>query len=371
MKRLFALLLAALLLMPVAALGGALPMDFSPAPAANESSYLSDTEYKDDTLHVTIEDIEQDNSVYHVARIQIADPSQLRTALSCDPGEKVKAVPSVIANAYNAVVAINGDSYLFRDKGYIVRQGQVLRKSGSTDLDMLLIDTAGDFHAIRKPTKASVTEALKSYDISQSIVFGPVLVMDGQAQTVYNSYGFAAQDKSPRSAIGQVGPLSYVLVVVDGRQEQSRGVTHKQLAEFMAGLGCTVAFNLDGGGSSTLVFHGKVFNSLSEGSEREISDIIYFATGRKRRLTVSHAFLDGYPCSVEGRKPFVFRRCWREACGLLFTCFSSGVRRCAGCIAAGGCRDGRGIHGGFTSAVGQQPRLRTEPRGLYRGGLLR
>lgn len=70
-----------------------------------------------------------------------------------------------------------------------------------------------------------------------------------------------------------------MLVVVDGRQNQSRGVTHKQLAQFMGDLGCVTAFNLDGGGSSTLLFHGKVYNSVSEGSERDISDILYFGTG--------------------------------------------------------------------------------------------
>jgi exopolysaccharide biosynthesis protein len=227
---------------------------------------------------VWIEDIQQDSSVYHVAHVEIADASQLRTALSCDPGDSTKAAASVIGNAYNAVVGINGDGYLFRSKGYIVRQGQVLRKSGTTELDYLLIDTAGDFHALRKPTKKSLSAALKEYDVAQSYYFGPVLVMDGEVQTVYNQYGFAPQDRSPRSAIGQLGPLSYVLVVVDGRQDESRGVTHKQLAQFMGDLGCQVAYNLDGGGSSTLLFHGKPYNSVSEGSERLISDILYFGT---------------------------------------------------------------------------------------------
>ena len=272
-------LLAALCLWPGLALSAALPLDFSPAPAADEAGYLSATEYRDDTLHVVLEDIERDNSVYHVAHVEIADPSQLRTALSGDPGEKVKIAPSLIAAANNAVVAVNGDGYLYRARGYIVRQGTVLRKSGSTDLDMLVIDTQGNFHALRKPTRASITEALATYDVAQWFTFGPVLVVDGRPQTVYNSYGFAPQDKSPRTAIGQVGDLSYVLVVVDGRQSQSRGVTHKKLAQFMADLGCTVAFNLDGGGSSTLIFHGGVYNSPSGGSERVTSDILYFATG--------------------------------------------------------------------------------------------
>ena len=272
-------LTAVFCLLAGAALAAALPWDFSPAPAANDANYLSDHEYQDDTLHVLIEDIQRDDSVYHVAHVQVADASQLRAGLSCEPGEEIKAVPSLIAQANNAVVAINGDSYLFRSRGYAVRQGQTLRKSASTDLDLLVIDKAGDFHAVRKPTAKSIRSALEENDVAQCLAFGPVLVMDGQVQTVYNTYGFSAQDKSPRTAIGQVGPLSYVLVVADGRQENSRGVTHKQLAQMMGDLGCTVAFNLDGGGSSTLVFHGKVYNSLSEGGERKISDILYFGTG--------------------------------------------------------------------------------------------
>jgi exopolysaccharide biosynthesis protein len=279
MKRLFSLLTALAMLAVAPALASGQPLDFSPAPVAAETGYISAYEYQDDTLHVWIEDIERDDSVYHVAHVEIADASQLRTALSCKPGEKTKAAASVIGNAYHAVVGINGDGYLFRTSGYIVRQGQVLRKSTAVELDYLIIDTAGDFHALRKPTKKSLSAALKQYDVAQCFYFGPVLVLDGEAQTVYNQYGFAPQDRSPRTALGQVGELSYVLVVADGRQEQSRGVTHKQLAQFMADLGCQVAYNLDGGGSSTLLFHGGVYNSLSEGSEREISDILYFATG--------------------------------------------------------------------------------------------
>ena len=279
MRKLLPMLLALCLLAPAAAPAESLPADFSPAPAADEANYLSDHEYLDDTLHVLIEDVERDNSVYHVALVEIADPGQLRMALSCDPGEKAKAAPSVIGNAYNAVVAVNGDGYLFRTQGYVIRQGQLLRKSTATDLDYLLIDTAGDFHVLRKPTKKALSSALQTLEVAQSYYFGPVLVMDGEVQTVYNQYGFAPQDRSPRTAVGQIGPLSYVLVVVDGRQDQSRGVTHKQLAQFMGDLGCQTAYNLDGGGSSTLLFHGEVYNSVSGDDEREISDILYFGTG--------------------------------------------------------------------------------------------
>jgi exopolysaccharide biosynthesis protein len=70
-----------------------------------------------------------------------------------------------------------------------------------------------------------------------------------------------------------------VLVVVDGRQEgYSRGITIKMLGEFMGELGCRQAFNLDGGGSATLAFHDACYNSTSDKAERNISDIIYFAS---------------------------------------------------------------------------------------------
>ena len=205
-----------------AASAAALPLDLSPAPAAPESGYLSDREYQDETLHVWIEDLQRDDSVYHVAHVEVADASQLRTALSGSPGEKGKAEPSDMARANNAVLAINGDSYLYRSRGYVVRQGVTLRKSMTTDLDLLLIDTAGDFHALRKPTRNTIRAALAATDVAQCLAFGPVLVQDGQVQTVYNTYGFSPQDHSPRTAIGQTGPLSYVFVVVDGRQDSSR-----------------------------------------------------------------------------------------------------------------------------------------------------
>ncbi len=281
MKRLASALLMACLLAPIGE-AAALTNDLSPAPEAPEAGYISDTEYQDETLHVWIEDIERDDSVYHVARVTVSDPAQLRTALSGEPGQKSKATVSQMAAAHNAVIAINGDYYLYSNKGYSVRQGVTLRKSTQTEYDMLLIDAAGDFHPIRKPTKAAVQEALDTLDVVNCFTFGPVLVMDGTVQTVYNGYGFSAQDRSPRTAVGQIGPLTYVLVVVDGRTEDSRGVTHKQLAQLMGDIGCQTAFNLDGGGSSTLYFHGKVYNALSEDGERELSDIIYAGTALEK-----------------------------------------------------------------------------------------
>lgn len=266
---------------PARAEATALPIDFSPGRAPDAHSYLSETEYEDPSLSVRLETIRQDGSDYHVAYVDVAHPSQLRTAIAGPAGTKKTATTSSMARANNAVIAISGDYYAYWGKGYVVRQGEVIRKSVNLKRDLLFIDDQGDFHILRKPTSASFRKLVNKSGLTivNAFSLGPALVMDGEKQTVYNAYGFSPQSRSQRVAIGQIAPLSYALVVVDGRIPASRGATHKQLAAFMEQIGCQQAYNLDGGGSATMVFGDALVNTLEDGSERGVSDIIYFATG--------------------------------------------------------------------------------------------
>ena len=88
-----------------------------------------------------------------------------------------------------------------------------------------------------------------------------------------------AKASNPRTAIGQIGEGHYLFLVSDGRTDNSQGLTLYQLAELMREYGCQTAYNLDGGGSSTMVFLGAVVNNpTSNGrriAEREVSDIVY------------------------------------------------------------------------------------------------
>jgi exopolysaccharide biosynthesis protein len=70
-----------------------------------------------------------------------------------------------------------------------------------------------------------------------------------------------------------------VFVVVDGRNPgYSKGVTMSEFAQIFKDLGCTTAYNLDGGGSSTMYFLGNMVNNpLGKDNERRISDILYIA----------------------------------------------------------------------------------------------
>jgi hypothetical protein len=61
-----------------------------------------------------------------------------------------------------------------------------------------------------------------------------------------------AQVTNPRTALGVISPLHYLFIVSDGRTDESTGLSLLQLAELMKELGCRTAYNLDGGGSSTI-----------------------------------------------------------------------------------------------------------------------
>ena len=121
-------------------------------------------------------------------------------------------------------------------------------------------------------------EELLEKGAQQVLSFGPALVEDGQVSVSENEEVGKAMASNPRTAIGIIDDCHYVFVVSDGRTSESEGLTLSQMAEFMQGLGVTTAYNLDGGGSSTMYFNGQVVNKPTTNgrsiSERSVSDIV-------------------------------------------------------------------------------------------------
>ena len=277
-------LLAALLL-PAASLADALPITLEPLTPPPEENYLSDTQYEDETLSVRLETIRYAGSDCHLAWVTIADPSQLRTAVSTDPAKLRRQTTSgqhttsYMAEANGAVVAINGDWFSGRNKGYIMRMGTVIRDVHTDMRDDCLIDSEGNFHLIISPTEEARQAVLDQYTIWNVLSFGPAYVVDGELVEIRKDYPFRRNGQTPRTVIGQTGELSYVMVVVDGRLKDSPGLTQPEVGELMLSLGCQQAFGLDGGGTSTLTFHNERVNQLMGKYERKISDMIYFASG--------------------------------------------------------------------------------------------
>ena len=255
-----------------------LPLDDSPAPQPAAAGYLADGKgYQDASLQVAIEEMRRYDTTILVARVTIADPSQLRTGMAAKFGTSRDVPAAKLAKRYNAVLAINGDYFNFDSKGYVLRHGKLYRDNPREGGDVLLIDDSGDLHIIRNATSESI--AAFTGTVVNSFSFGPALVLDGQALPIAENQMVASEKPTQRMVIGQTGPLSYVCVATEGPENPgSVGLTLAQAAELMAELGCQTAYNLDGGSSSTMVLDNEKINALSSHKVRSICDILYFAT---------------------------------------------------------------------------------------------
>ena len=175
-----------------------------------------------------------------------------------------------------ALLAVNGDYYGARQSGYVIRNGVLYRDSAS-DGEMLLIRADGSFEIVS--ASAASAEELLSDGAWQVLCFGPGLVEDGVIAVEKGEEVGHAKASNPRTAIGMLGEGHYLFLVSDGRTGESEGLSLSELAELMAAMGCREAYNLDGGGSSTMVFLGEVVNNPTTNgkrvSERSVSDIVY------------------------------------------------------------------------------------------------
>jgi len=237
---------------------------------------VTDTSYKDDNITISIETARKNGTTFYVADILLSDVSYLKTALAKNVyGRNIKQTTSAMAEEHQAIFAINGDYYGFRDTGYVLRNGVSYRDNGNDDA--LVIDGDGSFSVVREGSASM--ESLVDDGAWQVFSFGPALVLDGEIVVDSGSEVSKSKNSNPRTAIGQAGELHYIIIVSDGRTKESQGLSLLELAEEFAGRGCSIAYNLDGGGSSTMVFNGRIINNPTDGrraGEREVSDIVCF-----------------------------------------------------------------------------------------------
>jgi hypothetical protein len=122
-------------------------------------------------------------------------------------------------------------------------------------------------------------QELVNQGVWQAFSFGPGLVSEGKVSVSTDAEVGRAMASNPRTAIGLIDNNHYLFVVSDGRTQESEGLSLYQLAQFMKSLGAKTAYNLDGGGSSTMVFQGSLINKPTTSGrdirERKVSDIVY------------------------------------------------------------------------------------------------
>ncbi len=239
---------------------------------------VSPNTYSDGNITIAITEYRIHDTTVYAADITLSSPEYLKTAFAQNAyGRNVTAKTSETAAAAGALLAINGDYYGARSSGYVIRNGVLYRSTASRGQEDLVIYADGSLGIVCEDDITA--EELLEDGAVQVLSFGPALIADGAIAVSEGEEVGKAKASNPRTAIGIIDDLHYVFVVSDGRTEESEGLSLVQLAEFLSDLGAVTAYNLDGGGSSTMVFNGKVINNpTTNGSriqERSVSDIVY------------------------------------------------------------------------------------------------
>ena len=239
----------------------------------------SDTSYSDDNISITLTEKTVSNTQVYIADITVSSAEYLKTALAQNTyGTNVTAKTSVTAANNNAILAVNGDYYGANSTGYVIRNGVVYRDTVREDSNNgdLAIYKDGSFKIIYED-EISADQLVKD-GVVNLLAFGPSLVENGEIVVDTNSEVGQSMASNPRTAIGIIDENHYIIVVSDGRTSESQGLSLYELAEVMKSYGVKTAYNLDGGGSSTLYFNGQVINKPTTNgniSERAVSDIVY------------------------------------------------------------------------------------------------
>lgn len=261
------------------------PVQMTSTPAsllkADDWNYLSET------LSISIREISTGSGsnklTYFVADVVVKNATQLKSGFANNQfGRNIIAYTSAIAKENNAIFAINGDYYGFRSDGIEIRNGVIFRDKPAR---IGLAFYRDGSMKIYDETKTSAQELLNQ-GVWNTLSFGPALIQNSVVTTNFNKVAIdtnfgnhTIQGNEPRTGIGIIGSNHFVFVVVDGRSTgYSRGASLAEFAQIFKDLGCTDAYNLDGGGSATMYFMGRVVNNpLGKNQERGTSDILFIS----------------------------------------------------------------------------------------------
>lgn len=225
--------------------------------------------YRSENINIAVTKVQASEITYYVADFYLRDLQYFRSAFaggSYARGRTAEVLDMAVEN--NAILAISGDYYGIRDTGVVIRNGQLYRENLFGDV--LVMNNDGSMATFTRDTFD--ISPIKANGAWQAWSFGPMLLDGGQPMTTFNSN---VTPKNPRAAIGYYEPGHYCFVLVDGRQPgYSIGMNMKELSQLFYDLGCTAAYNLDGGESAVMVFLDE-WASQPYHDGRKVSDIIY------------------------------------------------------------------------------------------------
>ena len=250
-----------------------LPISEKFADKYTDTVVVTDNSYPSPDVSITVTEENDGNITYYLADIYVRDITCFQSALARDTyGSGFRDSIPDMAALNNALLAVNGDYYGNTNEGVVIRNG-VIYRANATNCDVCVLYYDGTMK-VMPGSSFSVEEAVAD-GAWQAWTFGPALLdTDGSVLTSFASTNRIIS-ANPRTAIGYYEPGHYCVIVVDGRGE-SAGITLPDLSRLFYDLGCTAAYNLDGGNSSVMVWNSEVINQPSGGG-RESSDALLIA----------------------------------------------------------------------------------------------
>ena len=232
------------------------------------------------------------DTIVYSADVRITDLNTFHTSFAYRNDKptfqyNVFSTTSEIATKRGAVFAISGDNCAAREKGYVVRNGSKAVRSTASDRSVKREDLVvwgdgsfGTFYENDVPLDDIVNNPLGAWQVFS---FGPALDKEGEGcvDTFDEINDKTSTLGNQRCSIGIIEPFHYFMAVCDGRLKDSYGMSLFEMGSYMKEKGSKIAYNLDGGGSATIWYQGKVLNRPNTNGERdleerEISDIIFF-----------------------------------------------------------------------------------------------
>lgn len=236
---------------------------------------ITNASYQSANVFIDITSTREGNTDVFVADIRIRSLASLQRVMA-NKWKNGTAKIAKIAKDHQAILAMTSDSAENLDAGWVIMNGETLRKTKNRkrDLCVLYVDGAMEVIPAEQLDHDAIAKQAQNGEIWQTFLFGPTLLdAEGKRMTEFNS---TVGIQNPRSVIGYYEPGHYCFVQVDGRKtpskvepgKKNRGLTLTELSAFMEELGCTAAYNLDGGQSSVMFFSDGIYSNPQSGGRR-------------------------------------------------------------------------------------------------------
>lgn len=243
------------------------PTNTKPTVTQSGNTY----EYKSSTLNIKLERKSVHGISYWAAHIKTSSAKQLKSALSNGTYGGSRQTTSDAVSSNGGIIGVNGSAFDYgtgkpSPLGMCIKNG-IIYGDYMTSYSVMAVKKDGTIYT---PAQGLMGKNLLAAGVKDTYNFGPVLIKDGEAQLPWAE----TEKYYPRTAVGMVKPNDYVLLVTD--TGSYNGLNHWDMVDIFKSYGCTYAYNLDGGGSATLYFNGKVMNKLIGNTQRPCADFLYF-----------------------------------------------------------------------------------------------